>query len=184
MNHWFVEQVGRVTVKVLNRKSPWSIVRQVNRKLLTSDSSKCTGCELCIDACSSKHSAQSSLGDSRIAILRDDPSGNYIPTFCLQCDEHPCVNACPVDAINYDDRRSIFVVDEKQCIECGECVKICPYQGIFSQGGQAMKCDLCDGDPACVKVCYPQALKYQVFSREEIVETAQRRISELEGQGK
>jgi Fe-S-cluster-containing hydrogenase component 2 len=27
-------------------------------------------------------------------------------------------------------------------------------------GGVAVICDLCDGNPACVAVCYPKALQY------------------------
>jgi Fe-S-cluster-containing hydrogenase component 2 len=77
------------------------------------------------------------------------------------------------------------VVDEEKCTECGECIEACPYEGIFLQGGAAaMKCDLCEGDPVCVKVCYPMALEYRNLSRDEKSARTGQRVSEIQESGK
>jgi Fe-S-cluster-containing hydrogenase component 2 len=38
------------------------------------------------------------------------------------------------------------------------CVPYCPYDGIFPWGDMALHCNLCDGDPQCVKFCTPGAI--------------------------
>jgi len=124
------------------------------------DLSKCTGCELCVDICSSRKIGYYSIEQSRIRILRDEQRGIFVPLVCVQCREHPCLEACPVEAIQYDDEVSIFTVDEDLCTACGACTEVCPYQGIFLCAESAKKCDLCGGDPACIRVCYPQALRF------------------------
>jgi len=52
--------------------------------------------------------------------------------------------------------------DLDKCIGCKTCVTVCPFGGIsFNKVTQEiMKCDFCDGDPACVKVCEPEAIRY------------------------
>jgi Fe-S-cluster-containing hydrogenase component 2 len=35
-----------------------------------------------------------------------------------------------------------------------ECVPACPFDTVFvAPSGEVLKCDLCGGDPACVKAC-------------------------------
>ncbi len=43
--------------------------------------------------------------------------------------KRPCKNACPVDAITYDEH-GISVIDEKKCIRCGQCIHSCPFGAI------------------------------------------------------
>jgi len=44
------------------------------------------------------------------------------------------------------------------------CSLVCPYAAITSdrRNGKAVKCDLCDGSPACEAVCAPGALSFEV----------------------
>ena len=71
-------------------------------KSLLIDLSKCTGCELCVDLCSSRKAGCYCLEHSRIRILRDETGGILVPLVCVQCREHPCEGACPVEAIGND----------------------------------------------------------------------------------
>jgi len=50
-------------------------------------------------------------------------------------------------------------VDSSRCIGCGACAEACPFGVIHVLRGIAIKCDLCGGDPECVKHCTPNALK-------------------------
>jgi Fe-S-cluster-containing hydrogenase component 2 len=52
------------------------------------------------------------------------------------------------------------IIEEEKCNGCMTCVNECPFQGITYDkvNKKAIKCDLCGGDPMCVKVCQPGAL--------------------------
>ena len=45
----------------------------------------------------------------------------------------PCRRACPVDAITMDLDTGICQIDEKKCIQCGACVRSCPFGAITSK---------------------------------------------------
>jgi Fe-S-cluster-containing hydrogenase component 2 len=48
---------------------------------------------------------------------------------CPQNHPCPCVRICPVDAVRQEGFDAPKI-DETKCIECGECVRFCPYQAI------------------------------------------------------
>ena len=149
------------------------------RKMLVIDISECTGCEMCTDVCSSRGGKAYSVEGSRIRVLKDEIRSSFIPLICEHCREHPCVDVCPTGAIVYDNESSVFTVNNSACIGCGACAEICPYDGIFINDGVAMKCDLCGGDPACAKVCYPKAIQYVEITDEAIVTDLNQKIGKL-----
>ena len=63
------------------------------------------------------------------------------------------------------------------------CVAACPFggMGIDAAEEKIMKCDLCDGEPACVSFCDPQALEYVDVSMAALKKkrSAGERFSEL-----
>ena len=54
------------------------------------------------------------------------------------------------------------MVNADLCIGCRMCTVACPLGGITInyENGKSIKCDLCGGDPYCVKVCGYEALSY------------------------
>lgn len=50
----------------------------------------------------------------------------YLPVQCMQCDDPPCVKACPVQA-TWMEPDGIVVVDYDWCIGCRYCMTACPY---------------------------------------------------------
>ncbi len=52
----------------------------------------------------------------------------YMPVQCHQCDNPPCVRACPCQA-TWKQPDGIVVVDYNWCIGCRYCQVACPYHG-------------------------------------------------------
>lgn len=63
----------------------------------------------------------------------------FITDGCQGCLEHPCREVCPKKCIGYDSRRNRAVIDQSQCIKCGQCMKACQYNAIIRQERPCMK---------------------------------------------
>jgi len=50
----------------------------------------------------------------------------YLPVQCMQCDDPPCVKACPVEA-TWMEPDGIVAIDYDWCIGCRYCMTACPY---------------------------------------------------------
>jgi carbon-monoxide dehydrogenase iron sulfur subunit len=139
-------------------------------KVLVIDYEKCTGCRICEQVCSVKHEGVSNPARSRIKIIKWEDEGRYVPMSCQQCESAPCMAICPVKAISRDESLNRVMVDYDTCIGCRMCVAICPFGGMTfdTLAQKVIKCDLCDGDPFCVKFCDVHALQYVDASQQAI----------------
>jgi len=81
--------------------------------------------------------------------------GVEIPHLCFQCEDYPCVEACPVEALFVNSQTGAVNVDASKCTACGLCIKACPgnIPHLHPEGNYIVICDLCDGKPKCVKAC-------------------------------
>jgi Fe-S-cluster-containing hydrogenase component 2 len=123
---------------------------------------KCTGCRLCELVCAVKHDGISNPARSRIKVMKWEMEGLYIPMSCQQCQDAPCLNACPVKALSRDEDLSRVVVDYDVCIGCRTCVSVCPFGAMSFNtiDRKVFKCDLCEGDPQCVRFCDRKAVDF------------------------
>jgi Fe-S-cluster-containing hydrogenase component 2 len=129
----------------------------------------CTGCRVCALACSLKKNGVCNPKHAAIYVARDEFERWEYPIVCLQCEDPVCVEVCPQNAYTIED--GIVVHDEERCIGCRLCATLCPNAAINTMGTKVLKCDLCGGDPECVKFCTTEAIKYM----EETAELEERR---------
>jgi len=94
-------------------------------------------------------------------VVRLDHVGISVPLFCLNCEEGFCQEICPTQAIQRDEKTGALVLQEEKCVRCRACTMVCPFSGLqVLPDRRVVKCDLCGGDPYCVKYCETGALKY------------------------
>jgi carbon-monoxide dehydrogenase iron sulfur subunit len=81
--------------------------------------------------------------------------GVEIPHLCAQCHDYPCVASCPFGALSVEKKTSAVSVDKSKCTACGTCIEACPgnIPHLHPRDAYILICDLCDGEPQCVKVC-------------------------------
>jgi len=135
---------------------------------ITADPARCTGCKTCVMACSLHHEGTVTPHLARLRVGRDYFAGPVpLIELCGQCLGAECLLACPTAAIREDAETGARVVDETKCVACGICVEACRFRMIAlapDGGRKAVKCDLCDGEPACVRYCPQGALSYEPWS--------------------
>ncbi len=143
--------------------------------VLVVNAARCTGCQRCETNCTLVNDGKAWPFLSRIHArdkfqfgasvsenyLEDDGVfGNWSidPETCHQCENAPCMVACPVGAIYPDPLTGVRLLDQDVCIGCGACVTACPWKmpRIDPSKGKSTKCIACG---ACVAGCPTSALK-------------------------
>jgi anaerobic carbon-monoxide dehydrogenase iron sulfur subunit len=134
-------------------------------KILTVNPDKCVYCRTCELVCSLENDGECNPKKARIRIVGFDEQGFWTPTICFQCREAYCVRACPSAAIKRNEETGALVIDEDRCVGCRMCTMVCPFGQISlaKNLGRAVKCELCGGDPMCVKFCPTGALQFEVL---------------------
>jgi Fe-S-cluster-containing dehydrogenase component len=168
------------------------------------DVGSCIGCGKCVVACKTENNVPTQAEHTRTWIERrsttvtnrvvvDSPeagavgfnepppgdatvlNGQFVARLCMQCENSPCTQVCPVGA-TYRTADGVILVDETRCIGCGYCVVACPYGARYlvpagantptGVAGVADKCTFCyhritrAQQPACVTVCPVGARKF------------------------
>jgi len=135
-------------------------------RLLVSYPEKCSGCRSCENFCSLSHGKEIRPAESRIRVVRFEDRGIFIPAFCVQCHRPACKAVCPTQAIYEDEKTGAWLVNQKRCVGCKMCVFSCPVGAIsIDRIAGAVKCDLCGGDPHCVRVCPRKAIEFTEYDR-------------------
>ena len=124
------------------------------------DYAKCTGCRICEIECVLFHEKTTDLTKSRIKIY-SFPNRLDVASLCASCGDAPCIKACPPEAsaLSRNNMTGAVILNEEKCIACWACVDACSKDrsAVIRKNRDAKKvvgiCDLCSGDPVCVKAC-------------------------------
>lgn len=136
------------------------------RAWLVTNPAQCVGCRTCEIVCSLGHDGQCQPSLSRITTTYDPTQSlsrlAVMANVCRQCNMADCYLACAYDALSLDKETGARVIDPKKCTGCGECFAACPWDMIVKNEETNIfsKCDLCGGDPQCVKYCPADAISF------------------------
>lgn len=136
--------------------------REVSRKAIgyvSYDPAHCMGCYTCMAVCSLSHEGAVWPYMARIQV--DAPQLNIFNAYgftCKQCETAECLLACTTGALHIDEATGAKVIDKDMCIGCKVCMTACPQYPntpirFNEEEGYCVKCDLCGGEPKCVKFC-------------------------------
>lgn len=111
------------------------------------DLQKCIGCNACTIACKAENRLPPGVVYRPVI---EEEVGKYpnvtkrwLPRPCLQCENPPCTDVCPVNA-TWKREDGIVVIDYEKCIGCRYCLTACPYGARYFDFGE----DYSDDTPA------------------------------------
>ena len=135
--------------------------KEANQRFLSVNPEKCVGCSICEFACSWEKEEVLNPLKSRIRIIRGPPFIHLAVT-CRQCEDTPCIRACPKDALFQSEETGAILVDDTKCDGCKWCLEACEYGAIRydENANTVVICDLCDGNPKCKEMCPEEAIDF------------------------
>ncbi|MDD2276288.1 MAG: 4Fe-4S dicluster domain-containing protein [Smithellaceae bacterium] len=110
---------------------------------------RCIGCRRCVEGCAAANAVPSygwrTLVLEKVVLQAVGQKREFIPVLCNQCNNPPCVRACPVTATYKDKKTGIVMMDNQKCIGCKICMAACPYEARYynEERGAVDKCDFC-----------------------------------------
>lgn len=161
------------------------IVEVMPGGLMVVNPTVCVSCRRCEIACGWNHEGDSSPTLARVKVEKNMNYGPHgvqfdyeiqrgecgdktvVPSTCRHCEV--CTEVCPQQAISTNAQTGAKVIDEARCVGCGYCADKCPQQVIKVDRSKmkAVKCDLCNGNPACAQVCPTGAIKFYNWEEAE-----------------
>ncbi|KGQ21032.1 4Fe-4S dicluster domain-containing protein [Thermus filiformis] len=103
------------------------------------DLRKCVGCHACTVSCMVENRLPPGVVYRPVT---EEEVGTYpqvtyrfVPRPCMQCDDPPCVPACPYDA-TWKRKDGIVEIDYELCVGCEKCIPACPYGSRHKDEGE------------------------------------------------
>jgi len=162
---------------------------------ILTDTTRCTGCEQCVEACRAEHRLGQDvprrwkqkiddLSSTRYTTILRRAGSRFVRQQCRHCARPACVSACIVGALHKRPDGPV-TYDPDRCMGCRYCMMACPY-GIPRYDWEAAvplvrKCTLCSHrldacrQPACTEACPHEATVFG--DRDALIAEAHRRIA-------
>ncbi len=103
------------------------------------DLQKCVGCDTCTVSCKAENRTPPGVTYNVVTEVEMGAFPHITrvnqPRPCMQCDNPPCAQVCPVKA-TYKMENGIVAVDADRCIGCRYCMVSCPYGARYFDFGQ------------------------------------------------
>ncbi len=100
----------------------------------------CINCRACEVACKEENGIELGAGKHRLWIKEKDPEGDFwnidtdntffMQMQCQECEDAPCIKACPNQAI-YKDKNHIIRLYNDKCDLSLDCMEACPYNARY-----------------------------------------------------
>jgi molybdopterin-containing oxidoreductase family iron-sulfur binding subunit len=124
------------------------------------DLSRCVGCRRCVYACGEENNLSRNPQVHWIRVMQLERARGlaihhadayyapptvperkhfYLPVACQQCENPPCVRACPINA-TWQEPDGIVAIDYNWCIGCRYCMAACPYDARHFNWGHSSIC--------------------------------------------
>lgn len=103
-------------------------------RFVIADPSLCIGCHTCEAACSENHRQHGLQSQPRLKVMRN--SKDSAPQLCHHCEDAPCGQVCPVNAITRVD--GAIQLNESLCVSCKLCGIACPFGAIEFAGSRPL----------------------------------------------
>ena len=102
------------------------------------DLNRCIGCRTCVVTCKNHNAEPEGIWWNRVfssgapeyatsVEVDGGPRMEFTPVCCQQCDNAPCVTACPTGASYINEETGVVLIDFESCIGCRYCMVACPY---------------------------------------------------------
>jgi len=196
------QALGKLPIRRI-RKAPGGPMPA--RYVMVIDLDKCKGCGKCTAACIVYHFVPRGQEWIKVFKIEDGEQEQYFLRPCMQCQNPPCVNVCPVGAA-FIREDGVVLIDHDICIGCRMCIAACPYHARYFNWGEpehtpeelahtyspeqpwphrkgvVEKCDFCADHaekgqiPPCAKAC-PEGAIYYGDRYENVVKSSLETIS-------
>lgn len=112
--------------------------RATEKEIVICDLMNCLNCGNCIIACERRHKDISRHTRAASAII----GISLFPNLCMVCNDPKCIEACNHGGVEKDENGNIVVTDN--CIGCGLCMRVCPYNAMLFFSGQDRRSSFMD----------------------------------------
>lgn len=97
----------------------------MRKKMRVINRDQCIGCFSCMYSCSRTFHNVSATEKSAMRVRAyAGTEGAFSIRMCVGCTDADCLNACPVQALEYLKGGGVKLIKEK-CIKCKKCVRAC-----------------------------------------------------------
>jgi len=105
-------------------------VKPAMNQYVIADPKLCIGCNTCMASCSQEHQLYGLQSAPRLQVMRNRLDS--APVMCHQCEDAPCAQVCPVNAITREN--DAIYLNESLCVSCKLCGLACPFGAITFSG--------------------------------------------------